>query len=29
VRRVLLGTVSSVLVRQASVPVLVVPRGGG
>jgi nucleotide-binding universal stress UspA family protein len=29
VRRVLLGTVSSALVRQASVPVLVVPRGGG
>ena len=29
VRRVLLGTVASVLVRQASVPVLVVPRGGG
>ena len=29
VRRVLLGTVSSVLLRQASVPVLVVPRGGG
>jgi nucleotide-binding universal stress UspA family protein len=28
-RRVLLGTVSSALVRQASVPVLVVPRGGG
>ena len=28
VRRVLLGTVSSVLLRQASVPVLVVPRGG-
>jgi nucleotide-binding universal stress UspA family protein len=28
VRRVLLGTVSSALVRQASVPVLVVPRGG-
>jgi nucleotide-binding universal stress UspA family protein len=27
-RRVLLGTVSSALVRQASVPVLVVPRGG-
>jgi nucleotide-binding universal stress UspA family protein len=26
VRRVLLGTVSSVLLRQASVPVLVVPR---
>jgi nucleotide-binding universal stress UspA family protein len=29
VRRVLLGTVSAALVRQASVPVLVVPRGGG
>jgi nucleotide-binding universal stress UspA family protein len=29
VRRVLLGTVSSAVVRQASVPVLVVPRGGG
>jgi nucleotide-binding universal stress UspA family protein len=29
VRRVLLGTVSSALVRQASIPVLVVPRGGG
>jgi nucleotide-binding universal stress UspA family protein len=29
VRRVLLGTVSSALLRQASVPVLVVPRGGG
>jgi nucleotide-binding universal stress UspA family protein len=29
VRRVLLGTVSSALVRQASVPVLVAPRGGG
>jgi nucleotide-binding universal stress UspA family protein len=29
VRRVLLGTVSSSLVRQASVPVLVVPRAGG
>jgi nucleotide-binding universal stress UspA family protein len=29
VRRVLLGTASSALVRQASVPVLVVPRGGG
>jgi nucleotide-binding universal stress UspA family protein len=29
VRRVLLGTVSASLVRQASVPVLVVPRGGG
>jgi nucleotide-binding universal stress UspA family protein len=28
-RRVLLGTVSAALVRQASVPVLVVPRGGG
>jgi nucleotide-binding universal stress UspA family protein len=28
VRRVLLGTVSSALVRQASVPVLIVPRGG-
>jgi nucleotide-binding universal stress UspA family protein len=28
VRRVLLGTVSSALVRQASIPVLVVPRGG-
>ena len=28
VRRVLLGTVSSALVRQASVPILVVPRGG-
>ena len=28
VRRVLLGTVSAALVRQASVPVLVVPRGG-
>jgi nucleotide-binding universal stress UspA family protein len=28
VRRVLLGTVSSSLVRQSSVPVLVVPRGG-
>jgi nucleotide-binding universal stress UspA family protein len=28
VRRVLLGTVSSALVRQASVPVLVAPRGG-
>jgi nucleotide-binding universal stress UspA family protein len=28
VRRVLLGTVSSALVRQASVPVFVVPRGG-
>jgi nucleotide-binding universal stress UspA family protein len=28
VRRVLLGTVSSALVRQAAVPVLVVPRGG-
>jgi nucleotide-binding universal stress UspA family protein len=28
VRRVLLGTVSSALLRQASVPVLVVPRGG-
>jgi nucleotide-binding universal stress UspA family protein len=27
VRRVLLGTVSSALVRQASVPILVVPRG--
>jgi nucleotide-binding universal stress UspA family protein len=27
VRRVLLGTVSSALLRQASVPVLVVPRG--
>jgi nucleotide-binding universal stress UspA family protein len=27
-RRVLLGTVSSALLRQASVPVLVVPRGG-
>jgi nucleotide-binding universal stress UspA family protein len=29
VRRVLLGTVSAALVRQASVPTLVVPRGGG
>jgi nucleotide-binding universal stress UspA family protein len=29
VRRVLLGTVSAALVRQASVPILVVPRGGG
>jgi nucleotide-binding universal stress UspA family protein len=29
VRRVLLGTVSAALVRQASVPVLVVPRGDG
>jgi nucleotide-binding universal stress UspA family protein len=29
VRRVLLGTVSAALVRQAAVPVLVVPRGGG
>jgi len=29
VRRVLLGTVSAALVRQASIPVLVVPRGGG
>jgi nucleotide-binding universal stress UspA family protein len=29
VRRVLLGTVSSALLRQASVPVLVVPRGSG
>jgi nucleotide-binding universal stress UspA family protein len=29
VRRVLLGTVAAALVRQASVPVLVVPRGGG
>jgi nucleotide-binding universal stress UspA family protein len=29
VRRVLLGTVSAALVRQASLPVLVVPRGGG
>jgi nucleotide-binding universal stress UspA family protein len=29
VRRVLLGTVSAALVRQASVPLLVVPRGGG
>src|SRR5215218_8629319 len=29
VRRVLLGTVSAAVVRQASVPVLVVPRGGG
>jgi nucleotide-binding universal stress UspA family protein len=28
VRRVLLGTVSSALVRQSSVPLLVVPRGG-
>jgi nucleotide-binding universal stress UspA family protein len=28
VRRVLLGTVSSALVRQASVPVVIVPRGG-
>jgi nucleotide-binding universal stress UspA family protein len=28
VRRVLLGTVSAALVRQAAVPVLVVPRGG-
>jgi nucleotide-binding universal stress UspA family protein len=28
VRRVLLGTVSSALVRQSSVPILVVPRGG-
>jgi nucleotide-binding universal stress UspA family protein len=28
VRRVLLGTVSAALVRQASIPVLVVPRGG-
>ena len=28
VRRVLLGTVSSALLRQASVPVLVVPRAG-
>jgi nucleotide-binding universal stress UspA family protein len=28
VRRVLLGSVSSALVRQSSVPVLVVPRGG-
>jgi nucleotide-binding universal stress UspA family protein len=28
VRRVLLGTVSSALVRQASVPTLVVPRAG-
>jgi nucleotide-binding universal stress UspA family protein len=27
VRRVLLGSVSAALVRQASVPVLVVPRG--
>ena len=27
VRRVLLGTVSAALLRQASVPVLVVPRG--
>jgi nucleotide-binding universal stress UspA family protein len=29
VRRVLLGTISAALVRQASVPLLVVPRGGG
>jgi nucleotide-binding universal stress UspA family protein len=29
VRRVLLGTVSAALVRQSSVPVMVVPRGGG
>jgi nucleotide-binding universal stress UspA family protein len=29
VRRVLLGTGAAALVRQASVPVLVVPRGGG
>jgi nucleotide-binding universal stress UspA family protein len=29
VRRVLLGTVSAALVRQSSVPVLVVPRAGG
>jgi nucleotide-binding universal stress UspA family protein len=29
VRRVLLGTVSAALVRQASVPTLVVPRAGG
>jgi nucleotide-binding universal stress UspA family protein len=28
VRRVLLGTVSAALVRQASIPVVVVPRGG-
>jgi nucleotide-binding universal stress UspA family protein len=28
VRRVLLGTVSAALVRQASIPVLVMPRGG-
>ena len=28
VRRVLLGTVSAALLRQASVPVLVTPRGG-
>jgi nucleotide-binding universal stress UspA family protein len=28
VRRVLLGTVSAALLRQASVPVLIVPRGG-
>ena len=29
VRRVLLGTVSAALVRQSSIPVMVVPRGGG
>jgi nucleotide-binding universal stress UspA family protein len=29
VRRVLLGTVSAALARQASVPTLVVPRAGG